>query len=26
MGKADDTQNFNHLVINDCDNNKTSIY
>src|ERR1035437_4344195 len=26
MGKADDTQNFNHLVINNCDNNKTSIY
>ena len=26
MGKADDTQNFNHLVIDNCDNGKTSIY
>ena len=26
MGRADDTQNFNHLVINNCDNGKTSIY
>jgi hypothetical protein len=26
MGRADDTQNFNHLVIDNCDNNKTSIY
>jgi hypothetical protein len=26
MGKADDTQNFNHLIINNCDNGKTSIY
>ena len=26
MGKADDTQNFNHLVVENCDNGKTSIY
>lgn len=26
MGRTDDTQNFNHLVINNCDNGKTSIY
>jgi hypothetical protein len=26
MGRADDTQNFNHLVIDTCDNGKTSIY
>jgi hypothetical protein len=26
MGRADDTQNFNHLVIDNCDNGKTSIY
>lgn len=26
MGRADDTQNFNHLVVENCDNNKTSIY
>jgi len=26
MGRADDTQNFNHLLIDNCDNNKTSIY
>ena len=26
MGKADDTQNFNHLVIDNCDNGKTSVY
>ena len=26
MGRADDTQNFNRLVINKCENNKTHIY
>jgi len=26
MGKADDTQNYNHLVVDNCDNGKTSIY
>ena len=26
MGRADDTQNYNHLLINKCDNGKTSIY
>jgi hypothetical protein len=26
MGKVDDTQNYNHLVIDNCDNGKTSIY
>lgn len=26
MGKADDTQNFNHLVVDNCDNGKISIY
>jgi uncharacterized secreted protein with C-terminal beta-propeller domain len=26
MGRVDDTQNFNHLVIDNCDNDKTSIY
>lgn len=26
MGRADDTQNFNHLVIDNCDNGKTSVY
>lgn len=26
MGRADDTQNFNHMLINNCDNERTSIY